>query len=1130
MIVRTTRRYSLAAILLSVLLPALFLGALAFVSTPAFAQSLTTGGVTGNVTDPTGAVVPNVTVTLTSLDTGAVETATTNASGEYRFSLLKPGRYTVAAASSGFQNIERPVEVAVGAAVTANFTLQLGAATATVEVSAASPLVTEDPAQITTFSAQQVALLPSAGGDLTNIAFTAPGAVVSVSNVGASGYGNFSVNGLPGTSNLFTTNGENNMDPYFNINNSGASNLTLGQNEIQEVTVTTNPYGGQYGQLAGGQVSYVTKSGTNDFHGNVQYWWNGRILNANDFFNNAGGTPTPFANANQWADSIGGPIKKDKLFFFLDNEGLKFLLPNVDVVTAPSPAFASAVLANVTALQPNEASTYSKMFSLYQNVPGYSTAAPLANSDACNGLTLPGFDPTTQPCAVRFQATPSALASEWILAGRVDYHFSERDNVYFRYKQDRGTQPTAIDAISPNFDAISVQPSWDTQLDETHVFGPRATNDFKATLSYYSAIFSQDAAKATSTFPYQIITSGSVPFTGFNPLSSFPQGRNITQYQFIDDYSLTLGNHNFKFGENFRRYDISDHNFFFNSPGVYFGYVDQGLQEFAEGLAYQYRQSANLANDVPIALWGLGVYGQDEWRIRPNLKLTLALRAEHNSNPVCQTNCFSDFVAPFNALASTTAADPTTVPYSSDIKTGLHNAYPGVDTINWSPRFGFSYSPGTSGKTVISGGFGIFYDNPPAGLVDDLLANPPNSVAIRVRPSTGIAPFDPAGGAAAFANSAAAFNINESYSQISDALAAFGARFNAPSFTYFNGTIHSPEWQEWNLQVQRDLGGSMAVVLNYTGNHGVRIPYGNSWYNAYDPGYGIYPTVTAFGFGGPPVPNYGTVTSIQSGAISNYNGATVTLRKRFSRGLAFDFNYTWSHNLDEVSNGGVFPINFDSALITQISPYSLRAGNYGNSDYDIRHNFNGDWVYNPGFKFNNHFTNALFGGWQWAGKVFWHSGPPFSVIDNNWNGAITNTTASILAYPTGPYTSNCGASSVNTPCLNAANFLDSASASFVGYPGISPQNRNQFRGPNYFDVDMQLYKTFKLTERLNFGVGAQAFNVFNHPNFGIPDNGLGDPTFGMITSMAGTPTSPYGNFLGFDSGPRLVQLTGKITF
>ena len=256
------------------------------------AQSLQTGDLQGTISDPSGAVIPGAKVTLKSLDTGAVQTTTANNSGDYRFTLLKPGRYSVAATQTGFQTVERPVEVTVGQSATVPLTLQVGQATQTIEVNEEAPLVSTSPSQNTNFTYTQVQLLPAGGGDITTIAFTAPGAVMN--NTG--GYGNFTVNGLPATSNLFTINGENDMDPYFNINNSGATNLTIGQNELQEVTITANAYSGQFGQLSGAQVSYVTKSGSNDFHGNAQYWWNGRFMNANDWFNNSsiyGYTPRP---------------------------------------------------------------------------------------------------------------------------------------------------------------------------------------------------------------------------------------------------------------------------------------------------------------------------------------------------------------------------------------------------------------------------------------------------------------------------------------------------------------------------------------------------------------------------------------------------------------------------------------------------------------------------------------------------------------------------------------------------------------------------------------------------------------------------------------------------------------------
>jgi outer membrane receptor protein involved in Fe transport len=1092
-----------------------------------FAQSLTTGDIAGVVKDQSAAVVPGATITLKSLDNGAVQTGTTSQTGEYRFRLLRPGTYQVSASKAGFQKTEQNLDVAVGAVVALDLTLQLGAATQTVEVSAAAPLISTEPSTNTTFTPQQLEQLPSAGGDITNIAYTAPGVVVNTT----SGYGNFQINGLPATSNLFTVNGENDMDPYFNINNSGASNLTIGQNELQEATVIANPYGGQYGQLSGAQVSYVTMSGTNAFHGNAAYWWNGRAMNSNDWFNNYYGASKPFSNANQWAARFGGPIRKNSTFFFVDTEGLRFILPNVFSIETPTPAFATAVLNNVTAMQPNEAGAYKTLLGLWANAPGSATATAIPNPSSCNSLVLPGYNAASTPCAQVFESSASALGSEWVLAVRVDQKLGPNDTAFFRYKGDHGLQPTTLDPISPKFDALSNQPAYDMQAEETHVMGARSTNTFEATFSHYVAQFAQNTQEVASTFPWQIADSGTVPFTGFNDQHAFPQGRNISQYQFIDDFTLNRGKHNFKFGVNFRRYDVSDHNFFYGNPVVYFGYVGAGMQEFADGLAYQFRQASNISSDVPIAMWGIGVYAQDEWSVASNLKLTLALRIEHNSNPVCNFNCFANFVGPTTSLASFTSSNPGSVPYSSDIVTGLNKAYQGVDTAVVSPRIGFSWSPGGNHKTVVSGGFMLAYDNPPAGLVDDLLANPPDSVNIRVRPTAGTLPFDPAGGPATFRASANAFSLSKSYTTISSQLASLGSIFAVPAFTSIIGTVHAPMVREWNLQIQRQISNDLAFSVNYAGNSTTRLPYGNAWPNAYDQ-YGLYPGVAGIP-SSVPVPNYGTVTQIQSGAIANYNGVSFIVTKRFSHSVAAHFSYTWSHGLDECSNGCLFG---DGAgdVQGQTNPLGLATNNYGNADYDIKQNFAGDFVVNPTFHVQSRAVRDIVNGWEFSGKIFWRTGIPFTVGDG-YESALGNGGGAIFATPLGQGWGgmSCGAAAagtpgVATPCIDSSKYLDSSVIS--NFTAWSPATRNQLFGPHYFDMDLNLYRSFTVKERVSMKFGIQAFNALNHPNFATPDGTLNDGSTGIIGGMAATTTSAYGSFLGFDSSVRVVQLTGKINF
>jgi hypothetical protein len=1143
-----------------------FLLTLVFANSAA-GQSLTLGGINGRITDPAGAVVPGASVSLKSMDTGEEQAATTNAEGVYHFSLLKTGKYEVTVSVQGFAKVVQSTVVSVGQIADVNITLEISKTAETIEVSGSAPLISTEPGAATSYTPEEVALLPSPGGDITSLAFTAPGVVVAQ----GSGYGNFTVNGLPGTSNLYTVNGENDMDPYFNINNSGASNLTLGSNEVQEVTISTNAYSGEYGQLSGAQVSYVTKSGTNSFHGNAQWYWNGRAMNANDFISNATDASRPFSNANQWAASVGGPVIKDHTWFFVDTEGLRFILPNVDVETIPTPAFASAVLANIQANSSGQAAAYQNMFNIYSTAASGKTATPIpAAGTECATIALNGFT-TGNPCQENITLTPTSFAKEWILAGRVDQKLSSKDDLFFRFKIDHGLQPTSINPLSTAFDANSNQPAYDYQINWRHVFGSNLTNAFTATASHYVAQFAQDPSAWQKEFPYGgVAFNGDVGFSSINgSVGAFPQGRNITQYQFIDDLSWVHGKHTFKFGENFRRYDVSDHNFFNTYPTTTFGDLSSlslggtadapgitGLQAFTQGLAVEYEQAYSPATDVPIGIWGLGFYAEDSWKVKSNFTLTAALRFEHNANPTCNTNCFSNYNAPFGDLPSVEAgaAGAGDVPYSSDINTGLRHPFMSVDSINVSPRLAFSWAPGATdhfpwlpggGKTVISGGIGIFYDNPPAGMLDFELGNPGNPPAttlFQITPidssggTTGIAPFT--AGPAAFSAASSAFTLSKSYNQLSAILDPI-IGINPPvSFNSLQGTIHSPEAQEWNLKVDQEITKSVAFTANYVGNHSIRIPYTDYWWNAYATN-AVFANVPGIRNSSTVLPNYGTVATLQSGGVANYNGITASVRVQYHSWLMTHFNYTYSHALDDTSNGGLFAIGGwpDGYNIqTQVNPGNLRANNYGNADYDIRNLFSADYVVTPPVHFENRLLKAALGGWQWSGKVFARTGLPYTVLDANAFGDLNyNSVFAVVAQQVAPGAANkCGMGAVvsnssPTPCLNASAFANTAAPGFT-YSSYPNQARNQFRGPNYVDFDMGLYKTFAIREGMNFGLGATAFNVFNHPNFNLPDALLGSPQFGQILGMQGVPTSPYGNFLGFDSSVRVVQLSLKLTF
>jgi hypothetical protein len=348
-------------------------------------------------------VIAGATVTLKNANTGIVPTTTTSTSGTYQFTLLKPGNYGVTVSHEGFKQVSQPTEVLLGQLAVANVQLQVGATTETVTVTEQGALLQTEDANISSnFDTQQIQNIPNPGNDITYVAQTAPSVTM---NNSTGGFGNFEAFGLPATANLFTINGNDYNDAFLNLNNSGSSNLLLGGNELQEVAVVSNGYTGQYGRQAGAQVDYTTKSGGNAFHGDAVYNWTGRALNANDPLNKAAGNPRPFENNNQWAANLGGPIIKNKAFFFVNTEGIRYIFGSTHNVTTPTPSFESFVLGNV----PQDAAKqafYTNVFKLYNGAPGIANA--VANAGSCAGFAAdPG---TTGVRARRVGRSPSPMA------------------------------------------------------------------------------------------------------------------------------------------------------------------------------------------------------------------------------------------------------------------------------------------------------------------------------------------------------------------------------------------------------------------------------------------------------------------------------------------------------------------------------------------------------------------------------------------------------------------------------------------------------------------------------------------------------------------------------------------------
>jgi Carboxypeptidase regulatory-like domain len=1152
--------------ILSVLALSLCLGA------GALAQSVTAGDIDGTLTDSTGAIIPNGKITATNPATGATKTVESNSTGAYRISLLPPGTYTVTATAPGFSTISTTITVGAGSVTTDNLKLAVGQSTTTVEVSAAPEIVNTTNGDITTvFTAEQVQSLPNPGNDLTFVAQTAPGSVMNTGTM-AGGYGNFSSFGISGLSNMFTLDGGYENDPFLNLNNTGASNLTLGNNEVDTVTVVSPAYSSQFGGLGGAQVNEITASGTNRFHGNLSYYWDGRATNANDWFNKQSqvfnGEPNQpvFVNANQWGASIGGPIYRDRLFFFVNTEGIRTITPATGQVWVPSQALQNCALGNDG---PNCTTLNAAADANCANNPNSTcvgnvgdglpfAAAPASqqpllktifntyNNSPLRPKTGVLADPNDVSADTYF-ANNSSTLNEWLLTARLDYKIGAKDNFYIHYKQDHGTQPTYTDLISPLFTVQSVQPAWEGQMNETHTFSPNIVNQLVLTGNYYSAPF-QNTNNFTPVAPSTIIfESGDLANTTYGGINyDFPQGRRVSGYQIIDDVSWAKGRHSMHFGYNFRRDNITD------IQGVLtISPEDLTTTElFGQGMVdIEHAQRFPLRPTYPVAVYNQGAYFEDSFKFRPNLTLTAGLRLEKNSNPTCLTNCMQ-------VLAFQTTALPTgsNVPYNAAfpggyIQANRHQAFLGYQSVSVMPRLGFNWQPLGSGKTVVRGGFGMFSDTFPGLIADDLLSNAPNNfhAAVFGADDGGAVNMflDPAtpgsGNQIATASSSAfqtSFKNGGTFATTKAAVAAAGGTYSAPNFTTTAPFIKYPTYEEYSLAIEQSIDSKTSVSITYVGNHGYHEPVtdGSRNLTTSKAGPGYFPTVASV----KPITSFASITNVYSGASSNFNGVVLSANRR-AKSLTLQFNYEFSKALDEISNGGFEPFAPDAGDSSAITNPANLHSNYGLADYNVKQNTTMAFVYQlPSY--GSGIWKAITGGFETSGGVFHQTGLPYSVTQSltsvaGGGSTFANGSVLLLAHQlNNSFDHRCGGGShallPDGTVPNQCNFVNS----FAPPTNFAQQSRNSLIGPAYTNVNFGAFKTIGIphSETMKLKLGAQFFNLFNHPNFQNPSHQLTssnqNSTLGSIQSTVGAPTSILGSTGGSDASPRLIQLHGTFVF
>ena len=1133
----------------------------------AWAQGETTSAIVGQVSDATGAVVPDATVTLTNQETGFKRSAKTDSAGRLNFPQLKPGAYTVRVEARGFEPQQADnVFSGLGQKQTINFVLRVAQSKQVVEVGAEAPIINPSNANTsTTLSASALEDLPNPGADMTYPLQFAPGALINTAGSGndfvggTNGYGNVEFNGLPALSNGYIVDGLETNDPLTNLNSGLSTNLVLGLNSISEVTVNTLSYSVDQGRYGASQVNYVTKSGANQFHGNLYELWNGSLLNAADYFTNAtAGNHKPRSTVNHFGGSLGGPIVHDKLFFFFDSEWVRIALPIVTPTIVPSPAFVQYVLQQLSGSRsgcgsnPNASCLfYQQMFSLY----GSTSGAPIAILGCPLGAAADG-------CANRQSVSHSSDDHEQVQTVRFDYNLNQKDTTWFRFQVDNGVQAAYTDPINSLFDAVSPQPLYSFAAGYTHVFSQNLVNYFNPAFSWYESLFGpSNFQKTLSAFPIVLQGTGANPFTPIGGLdNTWVQGRRATRFFINDNLAWSHGAHEFRFGTNTRIFRLNDYDF---GEGTVPTVTYANLQQFIDGVANTASQTFPSNLNDPFNFLNLDLYAQDTWKVTPTLTWTFGLRDTFNSNPLNP----HDEVARLRGSFASIAHD-VNQPLNAAIQTHLGHLFSSTPLAALQPRtaIAWQFAP----KSVLRTGFGIFSDILPGTVADLIGTNPPYDKTFQGGVLGGVGGTAIAPGAP---NSAvgAAFAANQTFtSGFPQGLLSCTPSAQPPCLPPVamtavpDGKVHAPYFMEWSLGIEHQIGTTASLQAQYVGTRAVSQPYLTQVNGYQTVCQGCF---APFQYLQPTDQRFAAVTQFSTGANSHYNALQLTGMKRMGHGLQGQVNYTWSHCLDTVSNGGF--LQFSAGGFLSPLPDEL-ARDYGSCDYDIRHNLTVQYVYQLPLKVRNHSLGYIVNGWQVSGTMFWHSGVPFSVVSTPYSACVTEASGRCIqkgivqgsgpqfaSFVPGvdPYCRHCEIPGVTQPgtiqWLNPDAFVSAVDPSTGDCNGVSnPQNdnpgncqfgnlaRNALRGPDFVWNDLYLTKWFPITEHVKMRFDAQFFNVFNHPNFGLPSMVLagipGKPStqtgFGALTYTTSPPTGLLGVGLGGDSSPRMIAFQARLEF
>ncbi len=1081
-----------------------------------FGQSIS-GNLTGSIYDPSGATVPGAQVLAKNEATGVGTSTVSTSSGQYSIPNLPVGSYTITVNAPGFVQAQlKGVAVALNQTVTSNVKLDVGQATQTVEVTAAGASIDTTTAQVqSSFQSQDLAEMPTAstGSGVINLSLLNAG-VASSGGVGV-GTGP-SVAGQRPRDNNFTIEGiDNNNDSVT------GPVVSVPNDAVQEFTVLQNQFSAEFGHSTGGQFNQVVKSGGNEFHGALYEYMQNRNLNAADNLSYIDQNPLhPRFDDNRFGGNLGGPIRKNKLFFFVDYEY--------------NPIGNSASGGLIYAPTQAGYSTLSSMPGINQTNLGilqkYLGVAPSAASTASVGGTYPLVGPGNSSLGNQLPgAVPIPIGQIGITAPSftnnenavlsIDDNVSDTDNVRFRFILNRsGAIDTA--ASLPVFFTTIPTNSYIFTLSEFHTFNPTTTNEFRLG---YNRLFSNDPV-GNYTYPgldqFPNITLYELGGVNIGPDPNAPQFTIQNTYELTDNVNITHGNHTIRFGFDGYRL-ISPSSFTQRSRGDYeYSYLSDFLFDYNP----DYIAQRSLGN---VTYYGnrnfAAGYVNDAWKVRPNLTIDLGLRYEFVSVPLTEQT------QTLNAI--------------SDVPGLINFQKPLPQTNAWMPRIGIAYSPGTSGKTSIRAGFGRNFDV----LFDNLglLSLPPQEVT-----TVDVTGLNQGG---FLAHGGIAPNTSGGALSQADARAGTGG--------YIPNEIR-PESYQWNFGVQHVFHNDYTVESRYVGTRGVHLPVQEqlnrqSVVNASNalplfysqPSQATLNSLTntlgaltnQYNAGGNIVPGYlnagftGIITSYQPWGSSTYHGWANQVTRRFTNGFQLQLAYTLSHGIDD-STAEVF-----STYLTPRRPQDPRnvQADRSSSALDHRQRLTAAALYefNP-FKNGNWFLKNIVGNWEISPIFTYQTGTLFDVqsgVDSNLNGDSAGDRA--FVNPAGNANVGSGTTALKNSAGDTVGFLvNNPNARYIAAPkGTMPNGgRNTGMLNPIDDIDLTFAKAVNVTERFKLQFAARFFNVLNHPQYVggfINDVAPIGFTSGSVHNFL-IPSSPlFGDpTQAFSSNPRGVQISAKLIF